>query len=120
MAIAAVLFLPGLSADILFDNRKNSIYPEAGSYANLVFRQNLKALGSDGNWESLLIDVRKYIRLNDHTQNILAFWSYNWLTLSGNPPYMDLPQHGLGHLWQYRSWICSKPLSEQGYVGPGR
>ncbi len=85
----------GVSANVLFDNRKNSINPEAGSfYGNVVFRQNLTALGSDGNWESLLIDVRRYFRLNDHTKNVLAIWSYNWLTLNGRPPYMDLPSTG--------------------------
>lgn len=85
----------GLSADILYDDRKNSLNPEAGStYANIVFRQNLKAIASDGNWNSLLVDIRKYFRLNDHTSNVLAFWSYNYLTLSGNPPYMDLPSTG--------------------------
>jgi hypothetical protein len=85
----------GLSASVLFDNRRNSINPEGGStYANIVFRQNLRALASDGNWESLLIDVRKYIHLSESSDNVLAFWSYNWLTLNGNPPYMDLPSTG--------------------------
>jgi hypothetical protein len=85
----------GISADVLFDSRKNSINPEAGSsYANIVFRQNLKFLGSDQNWESLLIDARKYIRLSENSKNILALWSYNFLTLRGNPPYMDLPSTG--------------------------
>jgi len=85
----------GLSANILFDNRRNSINPEAGSsYANIVLRQNLHALGSDANWSSLLIDLRKYFRLNDHTKNVLAFWSYNSFTLNGHPPYMDLASTG--------------------------
>jgi hypothetical protein len=66
----------GVSANILFDDRRNSINPEAGStYANIVFRQNLRALGSDENRESLLIDVRKYFRFNDHTSNVLGIWS---------------------------------------------
>ena len=85
----------GIAADVLFDSRKNSINPEAGSsYANIVFRQNLQALGSDQTWESLLIDARKYIRLSESSKNLLALWSYNYLTLRGNPPYMDLPSTG--------------------------
>jgi len=85
----------GISADVLLDTRTNSINPEAGStYANIVFRQNLQALGSDANWSSLLIDARKYFRLSDRSDNILAIWSYNWLTVSGKPPYMDLPSTG--------------------------
>jgi len=85
----------GPSVDLLFDTRTNSLNPEAGStYANIVFRQNLHALGSDANWSSLLIDARKYFHLSDRSNNILAFWSYNWLTVNGNPPYMDLPSTG--------------------------
>jgi hypothetical protein len=26
--------------------------------------------------------------------NVLAFWSYDWLVLGGNPPYLDLPNSG--------------------------
>jgi hypothetical protein len=84
----------GVSLNILMDTRRNSINPEGGFYGNMVFRQNLVILGSDQNWQSLLIDVRKYFRLPGRSDNILAFWSYNWLTLSGNPPYLDLPSNG--------------------------
>jgi hypothetical protein len=84
----------GISLNILYDTRKNSINPEGGFYGNMVFRQNLVTLGSDQNWQSLLIDVRKYFHLSDHSDNILGFWSYNWLTLGGKPPYMDLPSTG--------------------------
>ncbi len=80
----------GIGADFLFDNRKNAINPEGGSfYGNFVVRQNSTILGSNTNWNSLLVDVRKYIQLSP--KKILAFWSYNYFTLSGNPPYLDLP-----------------------------
>ena len=84
----------GLSVDFLYDNRRNSINPEGGFYSNIVLRQNMQWIGSDQNWTGLLIDVRKFIRLSPHSKNILAFWSYNWLTLSGHPPYLDLPSNG--------------------------
>jgi hypothetical protein len=85
----------GVALNILYDTRKNSINPEGGSfYGNLIVRQNLSALGSDRSWSSLLLDVRKYISLPGHSQNILAFWSYDWFTLKGNPPYLDLPSTG--------------------------
>ena len=81
----------GVALDVLYDTRKNSINPEGGSvYANLVVRQNSTYLGSDGNWSSLILDVRKYFSVG-HKENVLAFWSYDWLTLAGNPPYLDLP-----------------------------
>jgi hypothetical protein len=60
----------------------------------LQFRNNQKTLGSTGNWQSVLIDVRKYINLPAHSENVLAFWSYNWLVLNGKPPYLDLPSTG--------------------------
>ena len=83
----------GLVANFLFDNRKNSINPAQGLYANVQYRANLQMLGSNSNWQSVLVDVRKYIHFPD-TKNILAFWSYNWLTVSGKPPYLDLPATG--------------------------
>ena len=80
----------GLAVDLLYDTRKNSINPEAGAfYGNLVFRQNFSLLGSNSNWNSVLLDLRKYIQLPFH--EILALWSYNNFTLIGNPPYLDLP-----------------------------
>lgn len=81
----------GPAVNLLYDTRKNSINPEGGSfYADVIYRQNLKVFGSDGNWNSLLFDVRKYIGVG-RKDNVLAFWTYDWFTLSGNPPYLDLP-----------------------------
>ncbi|WP_221389658.1 hypothetical protein [Dyadobacter sp. NIV53] len=84
----------GLVAIMSFDSRKNSINPEGGLYANLQYRPNMKLLGSSSNWQSLITDVRKYVKLPGRSRNVLAFWSYNWLTLSGKPPYLDLPGTG--------------------------
>jgi len=84
----------GLMANLLFDNRLNSINPAGGSYANITYRNNLTAIGSDNNWQSLLVDLRRYVPFPRQSENILAFWSYNWLTFGGNPPYLDLPSTG--------------------------
>ncbi len=84
----------GIIANLLFDNRLNSINPAKGSYANIVYRNNLTSLGSDNNWQSLLVDLRQYVPFPRHSENVLALWSYNWLTLAGNPPYLDLPSTG--------------------------
>ncbi len=84
----------GLLATLLFDNRLNSINPAGGTYANIVYRQNLTALGSDVNYQSLLVDLRQYVPFPRRSENILALWSYNWVTLAGNPPYLDLPSTG--------------------------
>jgi hypothetical protein len=83
----------GITLDVLYDSRKNAANPAGGSfYCNLIFLQNSTHLGSNSNWNSILIDIRKYIKLPDN--NVLAFWSYNFFTLSGNPPYLDLPGTG--------------------------
>jgi len=84
----------GITANLLFDNRVNSINPAGGMYANVVFRDNMMSLGSDSDWRSLTIDLRKYIPFPRKSSNILAFWSYNAITLNGNPPYLDLPSTG--------------------------
>jgi hypothetical protein len=83
----------GISLDILYDSRKNSINPEGGSFYCFVnFLQNSKLLGSNSNWNSILIDIRKYIKMPNN--NVLGFWSYNVFTINGNPPYLDLPGTG--------------------------
>jgi len=83
----------GPVVNVLYDNRKNSINPQGGVYANILYHPNFTFMGSDANWQSLTIDFRKYIHF-PNSRNILAFWSYNWLTLSGKPPYLDLPSTG--------------------------
>jgi outer membrane protein assembly factor BamA len=85
----------GVSLHLLFDNRRNAINPENGTYFSVAYRPNFTFLGSDNNWQSLLIDTREYIRFPSSTHNVLAFWSFDWLTLgSENPPYLLLPSTG--------------------------
>lgn len=84
----------GLAFRISYDSRINQINPLNGWYANAIFRPNFTFLGSDNNWQSLLIEVRKYIRLSSGSKNVLALWSYNWLTVGGKPPYLMLPSTG--------------------------
>jgi outer membrane protein assembly factor BamA len=85
----------GFTLNLLFDDRLNANNPNKGSYINLQLRNNYKALGSYNNWQSLLLDARHYIRTSNKSGNVLAFWCYAWLTLSGQPPYFDLPTTGL-------------------------
>jgi outer membrane protein assembly factor BamA len=85
----------GVSLHLLFDDRRNAINPENGTYFSAAYRPNFTFMGSDNNWQSLIIDTREYIRFPSSTHNVLAFWSYDWLTLgSGNPPYLSLPSTG--------------------------
>lgn len=83
----------GITINIVYDSRKNSINPEGGSvYGGIQLLQNSRLLGSNSNWNSVLIDLRKYLKVGHN--NVLAFWFYSVLTLSGNPPYLDLPGTG--------------------------
>lgn len=79
---------------ILYDNRKNPITASQGLYASLIVRDNLKWMGSNTNWQSTTLDVRKYFSFPGKSKNVLAFWSYNWIILHGKPPYLDLPSNG--------------------------
>lgn len=84
----------GITLNLVSDTRDNPINASSGYYTSLQLRNNLKALGSQNNWQSLIIDLRKYFRFPASSENVLAFWSYNWLILSGKPPYLDLPSNG--------------------------
>ena len=83
----------GVNVDLLFDNRKNPLNPAKGTYANIIYRENLTLLGSDANWQLLQFDLRKYFKLSAHSNNVLAFWSIMAFT-AGNVPYLDLPSTG--------------------------
>jgi hypothetical protein len=81
----------GFTLNALFDNRRNSINPQRGVYLHAIYRNNSRFLKSDANWQSLVLDARTYVRFPASSRNIVALWSYNWLTLDGKPPYLDLP-----------------------------
>lgn len=85
----------GLAFKLLYDSRINQINPANGLYSNIVYRPNFTFMGSDNNWQSLQIDIRKYLKLFGSPKNILALWSFNWLTLGKTkPPYLLLPSTG--------------------------
>jgi hypothetical protein len=80
----------GPTFNVLYDGRRNAINPFPGYYANVTLRSNITFLGSDNNWTSLLIDLRKYMHFPANSSNTLGFWSYNWFTVAGKPPYLNL------------------------------
>ncbi len=84
----------GILFNVLYDGRKNVNNPKESVYGSITYRPNFTFLGSDRNWQSLLIDFRKYIKLLNSSNNILALWSYNWFTFGNKLPYLDLPSTG--------------------------
>lgn len=81
----------GISLNALFDSRDNSVNSSKGFYAAIQYYDYKKFLGSTNNWQSIVIDLRKYYRFPGASDNVIAFWFYEWLTLDGHPPYLDLP-----------------------------
>ncbi|MCF2495849.1 hypothetical protein [Dyadobacter chenhuakuii] len=84
----------GPVATLVYDNRTNSINPEKGFYTSIQYRSSLEKLNSTSNWNSVVVDIRKYFNLPQGSRNTLAFWNYNWLVVSGKAPYLDLPSTG--------------------------
>lgn len=81
----------GITINGQYDTRNSPINASSGMYATFEFRENLVGLGSTSAWNSLILDVRKYANFPAGSGNVLALWSYDWLTISGKPPYLDLP-----------------------------
>lgn len=81
----------GITLNLLYDGRRNAINPEPGNYLDIIYRPNFIFLGSDSGWQTLLLDARKYIHFPKSSKNTLAFWTFDWFTLHGNPPYLLLP-----------------------------
>ena len=83
-----------IALKLLYDNRLNQINPKNGWFIDAVYRDSRTFFGSDNNWQSLLIDIRKYLPFPRNSKNTLALWSFNWMTLGGTPPYLLMPSTG--------------------------
>jgi outer membrane protein assembly factor BamA len=81
----------GFTYSMFYDSRDNGINPSKGGYASLQYRSTIKAMGSTSNWNSLMIDVRKYFKFPASSDNVIALWNFDWVILNGTPGYLDLP-----------------------------
>ncbi|WGH75123.1 BamA/TamA family outer membrane protein [Tenacibaculum tangerinum] len=87
--------LSGLSANLMYDTRDNTVNPEEGRYGFVSLKFNPEWLGSDQASSSLWTEYRDYITLNkERRRNLLALWVYGNFELGGNLPYLDLPSLG--------------------------
>lgn len=82
----------GVPVRFLFDSRLNQINPTQGWYITATWRDNLKSIGSKRDWQSFVLDARKYLRVSKGG-NTLAFWAYTWRSHS-RTPYLLLPSTG--------------------------
>jgi len=88
-------FSSGLTFNLLYDTRQNSINPIPGVFGNIIYRHDAEFIGSDNNAQSVYIDLRKYVSItNGYLKNQLAFWAYYWTTISTGTPYLNLPSIG--------------------------
>ncbi|WP_018344972.1 BamA/TamA family outer membrane protein [Cytophaga aurantiaca] len=87
-------FSDGLNVQCIWDNRKNTINPEKGSYVNIVYRFYPNFMGNSKPWASVYADFRKYIQLPSKGKNILGFWLFYWGAPKGTAPYLLLPSNG--------------------------
>ncbi|MEP6746176.1 MAG: hypothetical protein ABJB86_00545 [Bacteroidota bacterium] len=87
-------FSSGITFNLLYDSRVNSINPLPGFFYNVIYRVNPKFLGTNDAWHSLYVDVRKYIPFSRKGQNVLAVWTYLWTTMGTSAPYLSLPATG--------------------------
>ena len=79
---------------LTYDSRNNINNPQTGNYANITVHSNLRTFGSNRDWQSLQIDLRKFIKLSSNGRHVLTFWNYNWFTFGSKAPYFDLPSTG--------------------------
>jgi hypothetical protein len=84
----------GVLVDILYDSRRNALNPLPGFYGNIVYRVNPRFLGSAQSWQSLYLDIRRYISFSEPKKNMIALWGFYWTALQSHTPFLDLPSIG--------------------------
>jgi len=78
----------------LYDTRSNPVNPAKGSLIKIDFHIHPQVLGNIDSWNSFIVDARKYFTFPARSNNVLAFWSYDWFTRKGRVPYLLLPNTG--------------------------
>jgi hypothetical protein len=78
----------------MYDSRSNINNPIDAFYGSVTYRYSTSLLGSTQQWQSVLLEFKKYIKLWTSSPNVLALWSWNVFTFAGNAPYFDMPSNG--------------------------
>lgn len=83
--------LSGVSLDFVYDSRDNSANPYHGRYFLASYRMNPEFMGSSQTSSSLWLEYRDYFSISKKRErNIIAYWVYTDIEVSGVRPYMDL------------------------------
>jgi hypothetical protein len=80
----------GLTFNLLWDNRKNSINPAEGFYSTLIYRINPSWMGNDYKWTSIYFDNRRYFSFSPSRHEVLGLRAFYWGSY-GDVPYLNLP-----------------------------
>ncbi len=87
--------LSGVSGNLMYDTRDNTVNPYKGMYGLITLKYNPKWLGSSKNSSTLWAEFRDYFNLSkERPRNLIGFWAYGNFQLSGELPYLDLPALG--------------------------
>lgn len=85
----------GITFNLLFDDRDNSMTPYTGSYLDLSYRINPNLFESGESNSKILIDFRKYFTIYEgFNPHILGFWLLGDIQINGYAPYLTLPSVG--------------------------
>jgi hypothetical protein len=78
----------------LWDTRDNPINAHKGGFVRMEFQTHPQWASTDPAWNAFILDARKYVTFPAQSNNVLAFWTYDWFTKRGAPPYLLLPNTG--------------------------
>jgi outer membrane protein assembly factor BamA len=86
----------GISLNLLYDTRDNSVNPKKGQYAKMTFRINNEIFGSTRSHNTLYYEYRTYWNPTKKLvrPHIIGFWTMGILLMSGKQPYLEMP--GIG------------------------
>ena len=101
----------GPTFSLQYTTRRNPNNPQSGVFGNITVRPNLRLLGSDQNWQSVMADFRKYVPLSADGRHILAFWNLKLAKFWWSRSVLRLAQHRLGYLLEYGPGIHAGPIS---------
>jgi hypothetical protein len=100
----------GIALPVLYDSRRNALNAQQGFMASFTYSFYDPIFGSDDRWQSIYFDMRKYFHIPGTKGNVFAMRSYYW-TISGNPPYLDLPSNR----WEPISGSASRGIKQNRY-----
>ena len=85
--------MSGVGPLLVYDSRDNQLYLQDGNYAELSFQQYGRYLGSDFNYNRLVVDLRKLFSIKEN--QVIATNFYSEFT-SGGVPFFFASKYG----WQ--------------------